>query len=79
MILPISALEISFACESAWLIAVIKDSSKPTLFGKMAQMPKYEGKLTDQQIADLADFNCLDRTVPQNQRQVRHDRSQRLP
>jgi ubiquinol-cytochrome c reductase cytochrome b subunit len=39
-----------------WLIAVIKDSSKPTLFGTMAQMPKYEGKLTDQQIADLADF-----------------------
>lgn len=39
-----------------WLIRVIKNSSHPLLFGTMAQMPKYEGKLTEEQIAQLADF-----------------------
>jgi ubiquinol-cytochrome c reductase cytochrome b subunit len=39
-----------------WLIDVIKDSSKPLLFGEAAQMPKFEDKLTDDQLGQLADL-----------------------
>jgi ubiquinol-cytochrome c reductase cytochrome b subunit len=40
----------------AWVDRVIRDSSKPDLFGKAAEMPKFEGKLDDAQIAALAAF-----------------------
>ncbi|MBC8068290.1 MAG: cytochrome b N-terminal domain-containing protein [Deltaproteobacteria bacterium] len=40
----------------AWVERVIRDSSKPDLFGKNAQMPKFEGKLDDEQIAALSAF-----------------------
>jgi ubiquinol-cytochrome c reductase cytochrome b subunit len=41
---------------AGWVERVIRDSSKPDLFGKEAQMPKFEGKLDDEQIAALAAF-----------------------
>src|SRR5690606_8894508 len=40
----------------AWVIDVIKDSSKPLFFGDEAQMPKYQDKLSDEQIEQLADL-----------------------
>lgn len=40
----------------AWVQRVIRDSSRPDLFGKAAQMPKFEGKLTDEEIEMLAAF-----------------------
>lgn len=40
----------------AWVERVIRDSSKPDLFGKTAEMPKFESKLDDAQIAALAAF-----------------------
>jgi ubiquinol-cytochrome c reductase cytochrome b subunit len=40
----------------AWLVRVIKDSSSEDLFGKEAQMPKFNTKLTDEQINQLADY-----------------------
>ncbi|HEX2733486.1 MAG TPA: cytochrome b N-terminal domain-containing protein [Polyangiaceae bacterium] len=39
-----------------WIAKVIKNSADPMLFGTLAQMPKYEGKLTEEQISQLADF-----------------------
>ena len=39
-----------------WVARVIRDSSKEDLFGKEAKMPKYEGKLTDEEITMLAEL-----------------------
>lgn len=39
-----------------WVARVIRDSSKPDLFGTSGKMPKFEGKLSDQEIDDLASF-----------------------
>jgi len=39
---------------TAWVMRVIRDSSKPDLFGSKAQMPKFEGKLSDAEIEQLA-------------------------
>lgn len=40
-----------------WVARVIRDSSKPDLFGEDAQMPKFgDDKLDEQQLADLAAF-----------------------
>jgi ubiquinol-cytochrome c reductase cytochrome b subunit len=42
---------------TAWVARVIRDSSKPDLFGEDAQMPKFgDDKLDEQQLADLAAF-----------------------
>ena len=42
---------------AAWVARVIRDSSKPDLYGEEAQMPKFgEDKLDEQQLADLAAF-----------------------
>jgi ubiquinol-cytochrome c reductase cytochrome b subunit len=41
---------------SAWAARVIRDSSKPDLFGEAAQMPKFGDKLSDEQIEQLAAF-----------------------
>ncbi|MBK6919156.1 MAG: cytochrome b N-terminal domain-containing protein [Deltaproteobacteria bacterium] len=48
----------------AWVDRVIRDSSKPDLFGKAAQMPKFEGKLSDEEIAALSAF-VVARRAPQ--------------
>lgn len=48
----------------AWVDRVIRDSSKPDLFGKAAQMPKFEGKLSDEDIAALSAF-VVARRAPQ--------------
>jgi ubiquinol-cytochrome c reductase cytochrome b subunit len=40
----------------AWLARVIKNSSEPDIYGSSGAMPKFQGKLTDEQIADLAKF-----------------------
>ena len=40
----------------AWVMRVIRDSSKPDLYGDDAQMPKFEGKLSDEEIGQLADY-----------------------
>lgn len=45
----------------AWVERVIRDSSKPDLFGGKAQMPKFADKLSDEEIAALAAF-VLDRS-----------------
>jgi ubiquinol-cytochrome c reductase cytochrome b subunit len=40
-----------------WVARVIRDSSKPDLFGEDAQMPKFgDDKLSDEQLAELAAF-----------------------
>jgi len=40
-----------------WVARVIRDSSKPDLFGEAAQMPKFgEDKLSEEQLAELAAF-----------------------
>lgn len=41
---------------AAWVARVIRDSSKPDLFGERAEMPKFEGKLSDEEISQLAQF-----------------------
>jgi ubiquinol-cytochrome c reductase cytochrome b subunit len=41
---------------AAWVARVIRDSSKDDLFGKEAKMPKFEGKLTDEEITMLAEL-----------------------
>lgn len=40
----------------AWIARVIRDSSQPDLYGGEAEMPKFEGKLADDEIAALAEF-----------------------
>jgi ubiquinol-cytochrome c reductase cytochrome b subunit len=40
----------------AWLARVIKNSAAPDIYGSSGAMPKFEGKLTEEQIADLAKF-----------------------
>lgn len=37
-----------------WISSMIKDSSQPHLFGDKAKMPKFGGKLTDEQVQQLA-------------------------
>ncbi len=41
---------------AAWVARVIRDDSKPDLFGENAKMPKFEEKLTDEEIEALAVF-----------------------
>lgn len=41
---------------SAWVARVIRDASQKDLFGESAQMPKFEGKLTDDEVDQLAEF-----------------------
>lgn len=42
---------------AAWVARVIRDSSKPDLFGEAAQMPKFgDDKLDEEQLAELAAF-----------------------
>jgi ubiquinol-cytochrome c reductase cytochrome b subunit len=40
----------------AWIARVIRDSSQADLYGEEAEMPKFEGKLSDEEIAALADY-----------------------
>jgi ubiquinol-cytochrome c reductase cytochrome b subunit len=40
----------------AWIARVIRDSSQIDLYGSEAEMPKFEGKLSDEQIEALADY-----------------------
>ncbi|HVI02160.1 MAG TPA: cytochrome b N-terminal domain-containing protein [Enhygromyxa sp.] len=40
----------------AWIARVIRDSSAVDLYGKEAEMPKFEGKLSDAEIEALADY-----------------------
>jgi ubiquinol-cytochrome c reductase cytochrome b subunit len=40
----------------AWIARVIRNSSMVDLYGSEAEMPKFEGKLSDQEIAALADY-----------------------
>jgi ubiquinol-cytochrome c reductase cytochrome b subunit len=40
----------------AWVERVIRDSSKEDLFGEAAKMPKFEGKLSDEEITMLAEL-----------------------
>ena len=49
----------------AWVERVIRDSSKPDLYGEAAEMPKFEGKLSDEEIADLAAFVVAQRAEPE--------------
>jgi mono/diheme cytochrome c family protein len=46
----------------AFVEAVIKNSSADVLFGSDAQMPKFEDKLTPEEIAELASFVVSQRT-----------------
>lgn len=39
-----------------WIARVIRDSSAVDLYGKQAEMPKFDGKLSDEQIEALADY-----------------------
>ena len=39
-----------------WIARVIRNSGQDDLFGEEAEMPKFEGKLTDEEIAALADY-----------------------
>jgi ubiquinol-cytochrome c reductase cytochrome b subunit len=41
---------------AAWVARIIKDSSQADLYGDSAEMPKFEGKLTPEQIEALAEF-----------------------
>jgi ubiquinol-cytochrome c reductase cytochrome b subunit len=40
----------------AWIARVITDSSAPDLYGESAEMPKFGGKLTPEEIKSLAEF-----------------------
>jgi ubiquinol-cytochrome c reductase cytochrome b subunit len=40
----------------AWVKAVIADAGHPLMFGEKNKMPKFKGKLTEQEIEDLARF-----------------------
>ena len=40
----------------AWIARVIRNSSMVDLYGSEAEMPKFEGKLSDQEITALADY-----------------------
>ncbi len=40
----------------AWIVRVIRDSSQQDLYGKEAEMPKFEGKLADEDIEALANY-----------------------
>ncbi|NVB40284.1 cytochrome b N-terminal domain-containing protein [Pseudenhygromyxa sp. WMMC2535] len=40
----------------AWIASVIRNSSQAHLYGENAEMPKFEGKLSDEEIATLADY-----------------------
>ncbi len=46
----------------AWTQRVIENSAAEDLFGKVAAMPKFGKKLTDEQIRELADFIASQRT-----------------
>lgn len=48
----------------AWVERVIRDSSKADLFGSKAQMPKFQGKLSDEEIAALSAFVVARRSPP---------------
>jgi ubiquinol-cytochrome c reductase cytochrome b subunit len=51
---------------AAWVARVVRDSSKPDLFGEEAQMPKFgEDKLDDEQLAELAAFIVRQRAKPE--------------
>lgn len=47
-----------------WVVRVIKDSSKGDLFGKKAEMPKFEGKLSEEEIQALAALVVRQRRPP---------------
>ncbi|PRP95405.1 Cytochrome b6 [Enhygromyxa salina] len=40
----------------AWIARVIRNSSQADLYGENAEMPAFEGKLSDEEIAALADY-----------------------
>lgn len=40
----------------AWIADVIRNSSQPHLYGDEAEMPKFEGKLSDEEVTTLADY-----------------------
>jgi len=40
----------------AWIEQVIRDSSRVELYGGKAEMPSFKGKLSDDEIAALADY-----------------------
>lgn len=40
----------------AWVVRVIQNSSAPDIYGQNGAMPKFEGKLTEEQMIDLAKF-----------------------
>jgi ubiquinol-cytochrome c reductase cytochrome b subunit len=48
----------------AWVERVIRDSSAIDLYGKKAQMPKFTGKLSDEEITALAAFIVARRAEP---------------
>lgn len=48
----------------AWVERVIRDSSQEDLYGKAAQMPKFTGKLSDEEITNLAKFVVARRAPP---------------
>lgn len=48
---------------AAWVARVIRDSSKEDLFGEDAKMPKFEGKLTDEEIDQLAELVANERHI----------------
>ena len=65
LVLPLAASAQTFAIQGGTVhtltgdpfvgTVVIRDSGQPDLFGEDSEMPKFEGKLSDEQIVTLAD------------------------